>query len=215
MNSDYTNAPPAPRSTRTHQRSHKILIDIDGVVLNWEYAFQIWIESKGHTPSVDDQGLFFSIAEQYNITDDYAMSLVEQFNESASIGFLPPLRDSMHYIRKLHEEYGYIFHAITSVTDDPNAGQLRRMNLRKLFGPTAFEHIECLPLGSTKEKYLEIFKGKGHYWIEDSVRNAEDGAELGLKSLIMEHGYNMNYRGPIPLVKDWKEIFDIIISSDD
>ena len=188
----------------------RILVDADGVCLNWEYAFHVWLDHHGHDPVVMDQGLFARVADQYGLENDKVIRLVKNFNESAAIGFLPPLRDAMQYIMQMHEE-GFIFHAITSVSDDENVKRLRTQNLNKLFGDETFEHVECLPIGSSKKDYLQQFAGTGYYWIEDNVQNAEDGLEIGLKPLLMEHGYNMNYTNThIPLVKNWKQIYELL-----
>ena len=193
-----------------------ILTDVDGVLLNWEYAFHVWMESKGHAPAVVDPGLFWSLAKQYGITDEHAMAYVEQFNESAAIGFLPALRDAHEYVRKLNREHGYTFHAITSLSSDSAAGKLRRMNLEKVFGPGVFEHIECLALGSSKKEYLSEFKDTGYFWIEDSIDNAIDGLELGLQPVVVEHGYTMHFSHPeIPRVKNWAEIYSLIMNAED
>lgn len=188
----------------------RIIVDIDSVVLNWEYAFHVWMEQHGHTPIVVDSGLFFKISDQYGLNDDRAINLVRTFNESAAIGFLPPLRDATEYITRLHEQHGYVFHAVTSVGNDPSVVKLREMNLEKLFGAGTFEHVECLPLGSSKRDYLENFAYTNLYFVEDNLRNAEDGLEVGLQPLLMEHGYTLHYNGPIPKVKNWKEVYHII-----
>jgi len=86
------------------------------------------------------------------------------------------------------------------------------MNLEKLFGDTAFEKIICLPLGSGKSTILLNYMNSGSYWIEDNVKNALDGESIGLKPVLMEHGYNMDYEGPIPLVKNWQEVYELIVS---
>lgn len=188
-----------------------ILVDADGVLLNWEYAFQTWLEHHGHESVVMDKGLCNRIEDQYGLQDQKGLHLVKIFNESAAIGFLPALRDSVQYVKTLANE-GYRFHVITSVSDDESVGRLRAMNLQKLFGDI-FDHIECLPIGSSKEEYLSKFENSGLYWIEDNVRNAEDGLKLGLQPLLVEHGFNMNYKNSqIPLVKDWKEIYELVTS---
>jgi len=190
-----------------------ILVDVDGVLLNWEYAFHIWLEEHGHEPVVIDQGLLYKISDQYGLDDDKTVKLIKHFNESAAIGFLPPLRDAMHYVKQLHEKHGYLFYAISSVSDDPNVAKLRGMNLTKLFGQTTFISIKCLPIGTSKYDFLTKFKNSGMYWIEDNIQNAEDGKKLGLKSLLFEHGFNMNYKG-IPLVKNWEEVYNIITTEE-
>jgi hypothetical protein len=186
-----------------------ILVDADGVLLNWEWAFDIWVQEHGHK-RVEQGNRLYDIGERYNIDREQGKKLIKLFNESASIGFLPPLRDAIHYVKKLHEEHGYVFHCITSLSKNRNAQKLREMNLDKLFGRTVFEQVVCLATGADKDQALEPYRDSGLFWIEDKVENAQVGANMGLKSIIMEHGFNMNYSGPIPLVKNWAQIYEII-----
>ena len=88
-----------------------ILTDAYGVLLNWEYAFDCWMEEKGYTPLTRD---IYDVISRYGLDKEEKDLLVRSFNESAAIGFLPPLRDAINYVRKLHEEHGYIFRVITS-----------------------------------------------------------------------------------------------------
>lgn len=187
-----------------------ILVDCDGVLLNWEYAFAIWMESHGFE-SVPGGELNYDIGERYNISHEQGRKLIKMFNESAAIGFLPPLRDAMYYVKRLHEEHGYVFHCITSLSTDPNAQKLRKMNLDKLFGDTVFEKIVCLPTGADKHEALEPYRDSGCWWIEDKPENAEVGYAVGLKSLIIEHGHNMHYYNEhITIVKNWRDVYQII-----
>ena len=182
-----------------------ILTDVDGVLLNWGYAFNIWMEQHGHKKVQD----VYTVHKAYGIDRDASKRLVRQFNESAAIGFLPPLRDAIHYVRKLHEEYGYVFHAITSLSLDPHAGELRTQNLKKLFGETAFEKYVYLDTGADKDEALAEYKDTGYLWVEDKVENALVGDKAGLDSVIMEHGYNM-HRNELPLMKGWKDIYEYL-----
>ena len=187
-----------------------ILVDADGVLLNWEYAFAIWMEQHGFT-KVPGSEFNYSIGERYNVPEEQGRKLIKIFNESAAIGFLPPLRDAMYWVKRLHEEHGYVFHCITSLSSDPNAKKLREMNLNKLFGETAFEKVLCLDTGADKNFALEPYRGTGCFWVEDKPENAVVGHEMGLKSILVEHGHNMHHYHPdIPVVKNWKEIYTII-----
>jgi hypothetical protein len=190
--------------------SNIILVDADGVLLNWEFAFDIWMNEHGHYKKEGHQ-FKYDIGKRYGIDSEAGKKLIKSFNESAAIGFLPPLRDAIHYVQKLHREHGYVFHCITSLSKDKNAQKLRRMNLEKLFGETVFEEIVCLGTGDDKDEALAPYKGSGYWWIEDKYQNAEVGKELGLRALLMEHGHNMDYQGNIRLVKDWKEVYNIIV----
>jgi len=189
-----------------------ILVDADGVLLNWEYAFDIWMDQHGFK-KVPGTEFDYSIGKRYGIETDQAKKLIKIFNESAAIGFLPPLRDAMYYVKRLHEEHEYVFHCITSLSLDANAGKLREMNLRKLFGETVFEKVICLDTGADKDDALAPYKDTGCFWIEDKLENAVCGQNLGLRAILVEHGHNMYaYRENIPKVKNWKEIYSIIVS---
>ena len=190
-----------------------LLVDADGVLLNWEYAFAIWMEAHGFE-KVPGGDLNYDIGERYNISWEQGKKLIKMFNESAAIGFLPPLRDAMYYVKRLHEEHGYVFHCITSLSTDVNAQRLREMNLNKLFGETAFEKVVCLDTGADKNYALEEYANSGLWWVEDKPENAEVGLDLGLKSVLMEHGHNMHHTNErIPVDKTWRELNELITQS--
>ena len=150
------------------------------------------------------------IGKRYGIDKEQAKKLIRIFNESAAIGFLPPLRDSVQYVKQLHDEYGYKFRVITSLSTDKHAGMLREINLRHLYGD-AIEKVICLDTGADKNEALEPYKDSGLYWIEDKFENFELGVKLGLKSILVEHGHNYTREAAGGTrVKTWKEIYDII-----
>ena len=200
------------KKTQKHNPQSLILVDADGVILDWEYAFSVWMEQHGFVKTEGSQ-FIYDIGKRYGIDHEQGRKLIKIFNESAAIGFLPPLRDAMYYVKRLHEEHGYVFHCITSLSLDANAGKLREMNLRKLFGKTAFEKITCLETGADKNDALEPYRDSGCWWVEDKPENAEVGHKLGLRSILVEHGHNMNHvNEQIPVVKNWREIYAIITS---
>ena len=192
-----------------------ILTDVDGCVLDWEWAFNVWMQEHGFE-EVPGSKLNYDMSIRYGIPREQVVKLIRIFNESAAIGFLPAQRDAMYYVKKLVEKHGFRFHAITSLSLDPNAQKLREMNLHKLFGPTAFERIVCLDTGADKDEALEEYEGTGLYWIEDKISNAEAGYKYGLQSLLLEHGHNMTYYHPdIKIVKNWKHIYEHITGEKD
>ena len=79
------------------RRKEKIILtDIDGCVLDWEFAFRQWMEVQGH--DLQDKNSYY-INKAFNLAGSKAERLVRTFNESAAIGFLPPLRDAQYYIK--------------------------------------------------------------------------------------------------------------------
>jgi hypothetical protein len=68
-----------------------------------------------------------------------------------------------------------------------------------------------LDTGADKDSALKPYQNSGLYWIEDKKVNCELGHELGLKSILMEHGHSLDYHHPaIPVVKNWREIYNTI-----
>jgi FMN phosphatase YigB (HAD superfamily) len=186
-----------------------ILCDCDGVLVDWVYGFTKWMKQHGYEIQVEGE---YDIAKTFGITKAEGKRLVRHFNESAAMGWLPSLRDAVKYVRKLHEEHGYVFHCITSLSLDEHAGKLRKKNLEALFGKTVFEKVTCLDTGADKDEALEEYRDTGCYWIEDKVENAELGDELGLESILIEHGFNKDYENEnIQKVQTWKEIYEMIV----
>ena len=186
-----------------------IIVDCDGVVLNWEYAFDIFMEEHGFT-KVKDASVIYNIGERYGIDKAQGKKLIKIFNESAAIGYLPPLRDAVQYVTKMAEE-GWDFHCVTSLSTNKYAQKLRKMNLAKLFGKDTFSVVTCIGTGADKDEALAKFEGSDYYWVEDKPENALAGQKVGLKPILMEHGFNMDNKD-FPLVKNWKEIYEIVSS---
>lgn len=188
-----------------------ILTDCDGVLLDWEKSFTEWMNLHGHLqmPYTDDH---YDIADRYRIPHRQADQMVREFCSSAWVRFLPVFRDARSGVAHLVES-GYSFVCITSLSNDPMAAKLRMRNLEDVFGKNVFVDLTCLPTGSRKRSALEKYAGTGMYWIEDNAQNAVDGAELGLKSILIEHGHNaVCEHKEVKRVADWASIVNIIVN---
>lgn len=185
-----------------------ILTDCDGVLLDWEYSFTIWMRRHGHIPIPGGMSKY-KMNERYGLPYSECKKLIRMFNESAAIGFLPPMRDSIYYVKKLHEKHGYIFHVITSLSNDPNAHLLRTQNLKKIFGETVFEKFIYLDTGADKDKALKEYKDTECWWIEDKPENYEEGLKCGLNGILIDQLHNAEYNANIR-VKNWKEVYNLI-----
>jgi beta-phosphoglucomutase-like phosphatase (HAD superfamily) len=98
------------------------------------------------------------------------------------------------------------------MSTDTYAYKLRRMNLEKLFGTSAFTKLICLATGAPKDEALAEYKDSNCFWIEDKLENAEAGLKQGLRPILVEHGHNMNEElaNGIHKVVNWKEIYSYI-----
>ena len=185
----------------------RIILDCDGVLLDWAYAFDVWMVEHGYS-KISNTNQYYEQTRRYGISQVEAVSQIKKFNESGCVGFIPAFRDSVEYVTKL-SELGWKFEVISCLDKDKYAQQLRQKNLLHLFGDV-FDFIDCaLDFTVGKEQYLlDRYKGKNYYWIEDSVDHAESGKRVGLNSIVMDHPYNKEWDGP--RVKNWKEIYQII-----
>ena len=181
-----------------------ILVDCDGVLCDCEYAFTQFMHHKGF-PTLDTSA--YNIGSRFGFTPEQGHTFVEEFNDSAAIAFLPPLRDAVYYMKRLNMLHGYKFHCITSLSTNKYAQKLRTQNLNLLFGEGIWDDYIYLGCGADKDEVLAKYKDTGCFWIEDKPKNAEVGQELGLNSIIVAHEHNASYNGEIPRFWKWKHIY--------
>jgi len=184
-----------------------IVTDVDGVLLNWEDAFQIWMQHQGYE-KVKKHQFIYNAAEQFGLSKDEGKKWVRLFNQSAAIGFLPPLRDAQEIVKLLSNNYGYRFVVCTSLSKDIAAQELRTRNLQKIFGDV-FEEFVYLDTGADKDEALYKLgkKYRGCLWVEDKVENAIAGEKVDFEPIVMEHGYNMNDEHNCFVAKNWEDIY--------
>jgi hypothetical protein len=72
-----------------------------------------------------------------------------------------------------------------------------------------------LDTGADKDAVLAEYTGSGLYWIEDKIDNCRAGQQVGLRSMLMEHGHSLDFEDPeIPKVRNWREIYRAIVGTD-
>ena len=193
---------------------HKVIItDCDGVLLNWIDAFHEYMTLEGYKRG--DSTSYHMSTVYPDLDKPESFTIVDRFNQSANIAFLEPIRDSVHYVKKLHEEHGYRFLVLTSMTSNQYAIELRRQNLERVFGDKFLYSLVSLECGASKRDTLKCLKTEhpNAVWIEDKVENALDGDAEGYDSILIRHPYNDYYdeQGPLTAVDNWKDIYDYIV----
>ena len=184
----------------------KILTDVDGVVLDWEASFTAWMEKEGYSVVNDGE---YKQSKRYGIEQDLADDLVKIFNESAWIGFIKPLRDAVPVIDDMLCEH-YHFEAITSLSTDHWAGELRRSNLERFFGRSAFRRVRCIETGGDKNDILKEYE-RGHWWIEDKPENCLAGLEAGHRPILIDHPFNRWFSHPdVQRAENFSQVYTII-----
>ena len=185
-----------------------IVVDADGVILYWEHGFHMWMVSNGYKQTNTGS---YSIEDKYGISKEKADDLILSFNESAALRKLAPYKDAIKYIRKLHEDHGYVFHCITAIPNTHDMFEARMENIHNLFGKTAFERLTLCGDSSNKQELLKEYEDTECFWIEDLAKNCLMGLEVGMRPLLMDHHYNKNDHHPgVFRVQNWKEIYSHI-----
>lgn len=197
-------------SVKSEIYSKTILVDVDGVLLDWVNPFVKWMIRHGfkteklvtHPKSLD---ILKTFPKQMSFKE--SSTYIKMFNDSNRIRFQPPLRDAVKYVKKLHEE-GYVFHAITSFSDDPVSIEMRRECLSDLFGPTVFESFMSGCHTKTKDEFFELYRDTKCIFVEDNLLNCRLAATYGLKPVLLAHDYNKT--DEFKRFKDWKELYNFI-----
>jgi FMN phosphatase YigB (HAD superfamily) len=188
-----------------------ILTDADGVLINWNDGFDTYMTAKGF-PRVPDTDTEYSIAKRHNVSMHQATESVTEFNKSSHIVFLKPFADSVENVIKL-ANLGFRFIVVTSISDHPDAHEYRTENLKNIFGDV-FDEINCIEQGASKASILTRWAGTGYFWIEDHMRQAEAGHEVGLNTVLINHPYNTHYETDLfPRVSfetPWAEIYKMV-----
>jgi hypothetical protein len=192
-----------------------ILTDCDGVLLNWLEGFDTFMSEKGYYADPDN-GHMYQLSLRHHIDQLEVYKVAKEFNSSEKIARLKPLADAQKYVGLLREQ-GFSFIAITSLSDHPDAHDFRKRNLEDLFGD-AIEELICLDTGAPKADVLSRWRDSGLFWIEDHVKNALDGVDLGLRSILVSAAHNAHI-GPtveetvfarVSEESPWAEIYDLV-----
>ena len=138
-----------------------ILIDCDGVILDWEEAFHEYMNSMGYERSATEG----YVEEQYNKDRSQVIQYIHDVNHSDKIKNLNPIKDSIHYM-KLLKSIGYDFICITSISKNELVKKNRMENFDRLLGKDFFDEVIFLNTAEKKDDVLKKYKDSNYWWIE-------------------------------------------------
>jgi uncharacterized HAD superfamily protein len=188
--------------------SKLILVDIDGVVLDWVASFKDFMIDLGHKP-VKENPSSYCFSNWFNLDSKEILELIYQFNESENFSNLEALGKSRDILLKLRNEHDFSFVAITKCGRE--LSKKREINLNQVLGEDFFSEIHCLDFDECKKELLAKYPSS--YWIEDNYKNALIGLEVGHRSVLINTSYNqVNCNNPILRVDCWNSIYDILTS---
>ena len=183
-----------------------ILTDIDGVVLQWESAYENYMKSIGLDPlhfkdrihKIDPKTLGITFTEE-------SRRFVEQFQSDPIYGNLPPFEDALRGIHRLHSE-GWTFIGITCCGTNETIVRLRHENIEKYF-PNIFTKIHTLEVYDSKENCLKQYEPA--VWVDDIPRHVLSGINCNHETYWLKRYPDFGHFDPrCSIVSNWDEIID-------
>lgn len=168
-----------------------ILIDVDGVLLNWIDPFISWAHNTGFMASIGGREVDpheYDIAIRFGITPEQADLAMRLFNTSIYASRLPPMNGAVKNVANLVKQ-GYTLHAISAFSNDFLAHEARKQNLVRLYGDSAFTNFTFLDNHASKYDVLSTLLNSHispSFWIEDNLTNATAGFDLGINTILYD-----------------------------
>lgn len=182
-----------------------ILVDVDGVLLEWYSAFADFVYHKG----LYGMGYYSPLLrEVYNVTEEVIIGHVDDFNTSDAFGELVAYHTAADALKKLKGD-GYSFVAITACGSNPVTASLRKKNLTSRFGDI-FDDVICVDNNEGKRIHLEHYAHRAALWVEDHIDNAHMGLDLGIPTVLMGKVYNEREETRAHRAITWDDVYAFI-----
>jgi len=168
--------------------SKTIILDVDGVLLDWRTPFIMWLNKHNiltEQPNYKD-------LQPYN---EFNETFIKIFSETLYFQNLPPEPGAIEALNSFRSR-GFTMKVLTSCTDNYRVMRSREQNLINVFGDV-FEDFIFLPLQSSKKTALNklIKLDEDSIFVEDTLNNILDAVRVGFKSsnvFLMAQLYNMD-----------------------
>lgn len=176
-------------SPRRLDASTAIILDCDGVMLDWLAGFRVYAEARLGR-KLDPRGpSSFDLYPWLGLENfAQALELIQDFHEGdgGEFGRLVPLPGAVEALQAFHSA-GREIHVITACSLNPAVIGMRKANLVSVFGPI-FKEIHCVGVRDSKRPLLDAYAPA--VWIEDKFENALDGLEAGHKTYLIRSSHN-------------------------
>ena len=158
-----------------------ILLDCDGVLLNWREPFSQWLHRYDFIDSPDNwTSDAYHIEGFLKCPDGYGDKLANIFNETHYASKLPAVEGAIDAVKRLTKA-GFTIRVVTAFSSNYESMKLREENLNKVFG-NVFHSLVCLQPGSAKLPFLKTVPiGEDVYYVEDLPAHLMEAEIAGFK----------------------------------
>lgn len=165
-----------------------IILDVDGVVLQWLPTFAGWMAERGFPPRIaHDLETDFRMSTMFPdagmprmLAEIALMSLDPRYGR---MPFYPGVEATVSALRDAHPEAAIV--AVTAAGERPETVAMRRANLSAL----ALDDVRVLPLGARKIDEFRRFP-KGSIVLEDVGKHVAEAEEAGHVGVLIHRTYN-------------------------
>lgn len=192
-----------------------ILTDCDEVLFDWAGPFEAWVRAN-YPQHVAAPGLlkdYWDVERWLTCSYEESRELIRIFNSDDRMWpFLKPLPRVVENVQKLHKA-GYQFVAITACATDEATYNGRWQNLNEVFGVGVFDTLHCVGLAESKKNHLARYVPA--YWVEDKMKHASAGCDVGHKSFLINYKHNERDDDErVMRVDSWDEIYQHIVENE-
>lgn len=176
-------------------QSKLIVVDVDGVLLDYEAAF-----SEYHNVDIDK---FW--ANGY-VSDPNLQTMFHEFRDSIEFAQIPRVAGAFFAMRLLRD-MNYRIIALTACGAEDHVVERRIFNLEREFGPDTFDDIIVRNLKASKQADLDALHQPGALFVDDQMRYIKEGVQAGYHTTYMNTPYNANVDSvPHEQVWGWGEV---------
>jgi FMN phosphatase YigB (HAD superfamily) len=188
-----------------------ILTDCDEVLFDWATPFEEWVRQTypEHRDAAGCLQDFWHVEAWLGCELEASREMIRIFNSDPQYWTcFAPLPGVVENVHKLYSE-DYRFVAITACATDRDTWDGRWKNLNDVFGYGVFDTLHCVGLAEPKKEHLARYQPT--YWVEDKMKHASAGADVGHTSFLINYKHNEKYRDDrVQRVDSWDEIYQHI-----
>jgi 5'(3')-deoxyribonucleotidase len=192
-----------------HQR--RIAVDIDGVLADYHSPFVRFYNARNRTNFNVDDLLGYDFWRAFKTSEEESERAIRDFFFSEGFEGINPIKDSQNSTWLLSQK-----NTLAIITARPDYVKERTLKWTDRYFPRIFSDVHFTSQfggnGSRKKKYDFCLDYNYELIIEDVAEYANDCAEKGVKSFLMNRPWNRNFslHPLVQRVNDWSEILQIL-----
>lgn len=151
--------------------NRRIVIDVDGVMLDWFQGFTSFMADKLHVIPAVSSAAMYDLSDMYPGQD--VSACISTFNRSPEFGELLPVEGAQAGVARIIDLYGienvgWLSSCVPTGLGTSGIPLRRHLNIQQYFGRI---HGSCIPVGEPKSLYVG---SDVRAIVEDSAENAKD-----------------------------------------